>query len=59
MNSKQCNKKVQVKLPASTAAWKRDPKTVTLRKSLKQAQQAAKNIREQIVPQEKYEELQQ
>jgi len=41
MSSKQRNKKVQVKLPASTAAWKRYPRMVTLRKSLKQAQQAA------------------
>lgn len=28
MNAKQHNKKIQVKLPASTAAWKRDPKPV-------------------------------
>jgi len=41
MSSKKHNKKVQVKLPASTATWKRDPKMVTLHKNLKQAQQAA------------------
>ena len=57
MSSKQRNKKVQVKLLASTAAWKRDPKTVTLHKNLKQAQQAAEELREQTVPREKYEEL--
>lgn len=34
-------------------------KTVTLRKGLKQAQQEAKNLREQTVPRERYEELQQ
>ena len=28
MNSKKHNRKVQVKFPASTAAWKRDPKIV-------------------------------
>lgn len=38
MNSKQRNRKVQVKLPASTAAWKRDPKIVTLQKGLKKAE---------------------
>ena len=59
MNSKKRNRKVQVKLPASTVAWKRDPKTVTLRKGLKQAQQAAEKLREKTVPREKYEELQQ
>jgi len=59
LDSKQLNKKVQVKLLASTAAWKRDPKTVTLRKGLKQAQQEAEKLREQTVPHEKYEELQQ
>ena len=59
MNSKKRNRKVQVKLPASTAAWRRDPKTVTLRKGLKQAQQEAERLREQTVPCEKYEELQQ
>ena len=46
MNSKQRNRKVQVKLPASTAAWRRDPKIVTLRKGLKQAQQEAEKLRE-------------
>lgn len=59
LNSKQRNRKVQVKLPASTAAWKKDPKTVTLQKGLKQAQQEAENLREKTVPREKYEELQQ
>lgn len=39
LNSKQRNKKVQVKLLASTDAWKRDPKMRTLHKGLKQAQQ--------------------
>ena len=42
LNSKQRNKKVQVKLPASTVAWRRDTKTLTLRKGLKQAQQEEK-----------------
>jgi len=59
LNSKQRNKKVQVKLPASIAVWRRDPKTITLRKRLKQAQQEAENLREQTVPRKKYEELQQ
>ena len=35
LNSKQRNKKVQVKVLASTALWRRDPKTITLRKMLK------------------------
>lgn len=30
LKSKQCNKKVQVKLLTSTTAWKRYPKIVTL-----------------------------
>ncbi len=38
LNSKQRNRKVQVKLPASTAAWKKDPKTRTLHKMMKEAQ---------------------
>ena len=59
MNSKQRNKKVQVKLPASTDAWKKEPKTRTLHHHLKQAQQEAERLREQTVPHEKYEELQQ
>lgn len=44
--SKQHNKKVQVKLLASTDAWKRDPKTRTLHKGLKQAQQEMERLRE-------------
>jgi len=58
LNSKQRNKKVQVKLPAATALWKRDPKTRTLHKMMKQAQQEAEQLREQTIPREKYEELQ-
>ena len=37
LNSKQRNRKVQVKLPASTALWKKDPKTRTLHKMMKEA----------------------
>lgn len=59
LNSKQCNRKVQVKIPASVAAWRRDPKIVTLRKGLKQVEQEAEKLREQTVPRKKYEELQQ
>jgi len=59
MNSKQLNKKVQGKLLASTATWKRDPKMVTLQKGLKKAQKAAEKLREKTIPREKYEELQQ
>ena len=58
-NSKQRNKKVQVKLPASTALWKKDLKTRTLHKMMKEAQQEAEQLREQTVPKERYEELQQ
>ena len=46
MNSKQRNRKVQVKLPAFTAAWRRDPKIVTLRNGLKQAHQEAEKLQE-------------
>ena len=59
LNSKQCNKKVQVKLLASTDLWKKDPKTRTLHKMMKQAQQEAEKLREKTVPREKSEELQQ
>ena len=59
LNSKQRNRKVQVKLPASTAVWKKDPKTRTLHKMMKEAQQEAEQLREQTVPKERYEELQQ
>ena len=59
LNSKQRNRKVQVKLPASTALWKKDPKTRTLHKMMKEAQQEAEQLREQTVPKERYEELQQ
>lgn len=59
MNTKKRNRKIQVKLLVSTATWERDPKTVTLRKGLKQAQQSAEKLIEQTVPREKYEELQQ
>ena len=45
LNSKQRNRKVQVKLPASTVVWRRDPKTVTLRKGLKQAKQEAEKLK--------------
>lgn len=58
LNSKQHNRKVQVKLPASMALWKKDPKKRTLHKMMKQAQQEAEQLREQTVPREKYEELQ-
>lgn len=36
LNSKQRNKKVQVKLPASTVSWNKDPKTRTLHHMMKQ-----------------------
>ena len=58
-NSRQRNEKVQVKLPASEKSWKRDPKTKTLHHKMKQARQEADQLREQMVPREKYEELQQ
>ena len=54
LNSKKCNKKVQLKLLASTTAWKKDPKTITVQKGLKQAQQEAEKLREQTVPREKF-----
>ena len=57
-NSKQRNKKVHVKLLPSTAVWKKDPKTRTLHKMMKEAQQEAEQLREQTVPKERYEELQ-
>ena len=41
------------------ALWKRDPKTRTLHKMMKQDQQEAEQLREQAVPWEKYEVLQQ
>jgi len=59
LNSKQRNKKVQVKLPASTVSWNKDPKTRTLHHMMKQVQQEAEQLKEQTVPREKYEELQQ
>ena len=59
LNSKKRNRKVEVKFPASTALWKKDPKTRTLHKMMKQAQQEAEQLREQTVPRDKYEELQQ
>ena len=59
LNSKQRNRKVQVKFSASMALWKKDLKTRTLHKMMKEAQQEAEQVREQTVPKERYEELQQ
>jgi len=39
--------------------WGNDPRTVTLREGLMQAQQAVEKLMEETVSQEKYEELQQ
>ena len=38
---------------------KKDPKTRTLHKMMKEAQQEAEQLREKTVPKERYEELQQ
>lgn len=59
MNAKQRNRKIQVKLLVSIAAWERDLRTKTLREGLTQAQQATEYFIEQTVPRERYEELQQ
>ena len=37
MNTRQCNKKIQVNLPLTTTMWDSDPRTVTLREGLMQA----------------------
>jgi len=58
-NSRQRSVKIQVKLPASEKAWKRDPKTKALRHKMKQARQEADQLREQMIPREEYEKLQQ
>ena len=39
MNTRQRNRKIQVNLPVSTTMWDSDPRTVTLREGLTQAQQ--------------------
>lgn len=48
-----------MRLPASENSWKRDPKTKALHHKMKQARQEADQLREQMIPREKYEELQQ
>ena len=56
MNAIQHNRKIQVNLPVSTTVWESDPRTVTLQEGLTQA---TEKLREQTVPRERYEELQQ
>ena len=58
VNIRQHNRKIQIKLLISTTVWERDPRTVTLREGLTQAHQAVENLIEQMVPRERYEELQ-
>ena len=53
------NKKIQVNLPLTTTMWNSDPRIVTLREGLMQAQQAVEKLTEQTVSRKKYEELQQ
>ena len=56
--TKKHNRKIQVNLPLITTMWDSDPRMVTLREGLTQAQQAAEKLIEQTVPRERYEELQ-
>ena len=46
MNTRQCNKKIQVNLPLTTTMWDSDPRTVTLQEGLVQAQQAVEKLTE-------------
>ena len=55
MNTRQCNKKIQVNLPLTTTMWDSDPRTGTLQEVLVQAQQAVEKLTEQTVSREKYE----
>ena len=59
INTRRRNKKIQVNLPLATTMWDNDPRTVTLREGLMQAQQAVEKLIEQTISREKYEELQQ
>ena len=56
---RRCDKKTQVDLPPTIIMLGNDPRKVTLRKDLAQAQQTIEKLSEQTVPREKYEKLQQ
>jgi len=44
INTRRCNKKIQVNLLLTTTMWDSDPRTVTLRKDLVQAQKLVEKL---------------
>lgn len=59
INTRKCNREIQVNLPLTTTMWDDNLRIVTLQEGLMQAQQVVETLTEQTLSREKYEELQQ